>query len=71
MQPGTLLLLNVPGGKVNPLTQTRVPRRLRMELEIVELDDEGLRVKTPGCYPPGGFRVSWEHWNAAWEPYTL
>ena len=67
MKPGDKLSVYVPAGKLDPITQTRKVRR-RFDVEVVEMDDAGLRIKTEGCYPAHGFRVTWEHWRAVWEP---
>ena len=69
MKTGDIFTIRVPAGKSDPITQTRHGRKA-FEVEIVEVFPDGLRIKCEGCWPPGGFRVSHEHWATRWAPFA-
>jgi len=70
MTPGDRLTIAVPAGKVDPMMQVRTAKPIRLTIEVVAIEERGVRVKFHGCYPPNGFRVGWEHWKEAWEPFV-
>ena len=70
MIPGDRLTIAVPAGKLDPLMQVRTRKAIRLTVEVVAVEDAGPRVKFDGCYPPTGFRVGWDFWRSAWEPFA-
>lgn len=68
LRPGQQIRLEVMSGMVDPFTQVRVQARRRYDIDIVGVGGGSVKIKTEGCFPVDGFRISAEMWEHLFAP---